>query len=63
MLIDKNLSPNKRPISAVADNIEIRNIKKISVKINNLIKFKILYDKNSTLVKKIKLEQLRKQTA
>ena len=59
----KNLSPNKRPISAVADNIEIRNIKKISVKINNLIKFKILYDKNSTLVKKIKLEQLRKQKA
>ena len=28
-----NLNPNKRPISAVADNIEIRNAKKIIVKI------------------------------
>ena len=59
----KNLNPNKRPVSVVADNVEVRNIKKIYIKINNLVKFKLLYDKNNTLVKKIMLEQLRKQIA
>ena len=29
-----NLNVNKRPISAVADNIEVRNAKTIKVKIN-----------------------------
>ncbi len=60
-LIIKNLNPKKRPISAVADNLEIRNAKTISIKINHQIKFNLLYDKNSSLQKKIKLEQLRKE--
>ena len=58
----KNLNSKKRPISAVADNIEIRNAKVINVKINNKIKFNLLYDSNTSLQKKIKLEQLRKET-
>ena len=58
----KNLNTIKRPISAVADNIEVRNAKIIQVKINKKIKFKLLYDKNRGLQKKIKLEQLRKET-
>ena len=58
----KNLNINKRPISAVADNIEVRNAKIIEVKINKKIKFKLLYDKNRGLQKKIKIEQLRKET-
>ena len=58
----KNLNPKKRPISAVADNIEIRNAKNIIVKTNQKIKFNLLYDKNKSLQKKIKLEQLRKET-
>ena len=57
----KNLNINKRPISVVADNIEVRNIKNVSIKINDSIKFKLLYDKNNSLTKKIKLEQLKKQ--
>ena len=57
----KNLDIKKRPISAVADNIEVRNIKNVTVKIDKSIKFKLLYDKNNSLNKKIKLEQLRKQ--
>jgi len=60
-VIITNLNSKKRPISAVADNVEIRNAKKISVKIQNKIKFNLLYDKNSSLQKKIKLEQLRKE--
>ena len=60
-VIIKNLNPKKRPISAVADNIEVRNAKKIIIKVHNKIKFSLLYDKNSSLQKKIKLEQLRKE--
>jgi len=56
-----NLNPKKRPISAVADNVEVRNAKKISIKVLNKIRFNLLYDKNTSLQKKIKLEQLRKE--
>ena len=59
----KNLNPKKRPISAVADNIEVRNAKRISIKTNNKIKFNLLYDSNRSLQKKIKIEQLRKETS
>jgi len=61
-IIIKNLNFLKRPISAVADNIEVRNAKSIIIKINNKIKFNLLYDNNRSLQKKIKLEQLRKET-
>ena len=60
-IIIKNLNPLKRPISAVADNIEFRNAKLISIKTNNAIKFNLLYDKNRSLQKKIKIEELRKE--
>ena len=56
-----NLNPRKRPISAVADNVEIRNAKKIVIKVHNEIKFNLLYDKNKSLQKKIQLEQVRKE--
>ncbi len=58
-----NLNPTKRPISAVADNLEVRNAKSIIVKINNKIKFNLLYDKSRSLQKKIKIEQLRRETS
>ena len=58
----KNLNAKKRPISAVADNIEVRNAKKITIKTNKKIKFNLLYDKNRSLQKKIKIEQIRKET-
>ena len=62
-IIIKNLNSIKRPISAVADNIEVRNAKKIIIKTNKKIKFNLLYDQNRSLQKKIKLEQLRKETS
>ena len=61
-IIIKNLNPAKRPVSAVADNVEIRNVKKVIIKVQNKIKFHLLYDNNKSLQKKIKLEQLRKET-
>ena len=60
-IIIKNLNPLKRPISAVADNLEVRNAKTIIVKTNSKIKFNLLYDKNRSLQKKIKIEQIRKE--
>ena len=60
-IIITNLNPSKRPISAVADNLEVRNAKSIIIKINNKIKFNLLYDKNRSLQQKLKIEQLRKE--
>ena len=62
-ILIKNLNPLKRPISAVADNIEVRNAKNILVKTNQKIRFNLLYDQNRGLQKKIKVEQLRKETS
>ena len=61
-IIITNLHPSKRPISAVADNFEVRNAKSVVVKSNSKIKFNLLYDKNRSLQKKIKIEQLRNET-
>ena len=58
----KNLNSKKRPISSVADNIEFRNARIIKIKTNKKIKFNLLYDSNRSLQKKIKLEQLRRET-
>ena len=58
-----NLNSSKRPISAVADNIEVRNAKKIIIKTNKKIKFNLLYDQNRSLQNKIKIEQLRRETS
>ena len=60
-IIISNLNPLKRPVSAVADNVEVRNAKKIIIKVQNKIKFNLLYDKNKSLQKKIKIEQTRKE--
>ena len=62
-IIITNLDPSKRPISAVADNLEVRNAKFITVKTNNKIRLNLLYDKNRSLQKKIKIEQIRRETS
>ena len=62
-IVITNLDQSKRPISAVADDLEVRNAKSITVKTNNKIKFNLLYDKNRSLQKKIKIEQIRNETS
>ena len=62
-IIIKNLNPKKRPISAVADNVEVRNAIYILIKTNKKIKFNLMYDSNRSLQKKIKIEQTRKETS
>ena len=56
----ENLEPSKRPVSAVADNNEIRNIKKIYVKVDKKIKLNLLFDKKNSLINKIRIEQIKK---
>ena len=58
----KNLDAIKRPISAVADNFEVRNAKNITIQVDKKISFNLFYNKNNSLYKKIKIEQARKET-
>ena len=60
-ILIKNLNPKKRPISAVADNVEVRNAVDIKISENNKIIFNLLYNKNNSIEKKIKIEQIRKE--
>lgn len=62
-IVIRNLNPKKRPISAVADNIEVRNAKNIIIETNQKIRFNLLHDQNRSLQKKIKIEQLRRETS
>ena len=57
-IIINNLNIKKRSISLVADNFEFRNIRKATIRINNLIKFKRKQKRNQ----KQKHDQKRKQT-
>ena len=61
-VIIKNLDIKKRPISAVADNFEVRNVKNVTIQSNKKIIFELMYNKNNSLYKKIKIEQVRKET-
>jgi len=54
------LNVKKRPVSVVADNHEVRNVKEVKISINKKIKFNLLYDSNNSLNKKITIEQARK---
>tara|TARA_B110000971_G_C19988438_1_gene490739 strand:- start:1206 stop:1697 length:492 start_codon:yes stop_codon:yes gene_type:complete len=62
-IIIKNLDTIKRPVSAVADNFEVRNVKTIIIQADKKITFDLLYDKKNSLHKKIKIEQARKETS
>lgn len=56
----RNLNIKKRSVSAVADNVEVKNVKSVKIKVDKSVKFRLFYDKNNSLTKKIKLEQNRK---
>ena len=57
----ENLNIKKRPISAVADNYEVRNAKIIIIEIDKKISFNLLYDKNNSLNKKNQIEKIRNE--
>ena len=54
-----NLDPKKRPVSAVADNTEIRNVTNVKIYINQSIGFKLLYNKKFGLQERNLAEQFK----
>ena len=52
-IIIKNLKKN-RPISLVADNFEVRNVEKATIKLSSKIKIYILFEKNRNYLTRIK---------
>jgi len=56
-----NLNIKKRPVSVVADNFEVRNVKSVKVMVNPSKKFKLLYDNNNHLNKRNILEKFKKR--
>ena len=59
----KNLNIKKRPIAAVADNIELRNVRNLSIKRNKQINISLLFDSNRSLVKRIRSEIKRQKSS
>jgi len=57
----ENLNIKKRPISAVADNYEVRNAKIIIIEIDKKISFNLLNDKTNSLNKKNQIEKIRNE--
>ncbi len=55
----RNIDPQKRPVAAVADNYEVRNVKTLKITTNKKIHFKILFDRGESLIKKIRFEQIK----
>ncbi len=55
-----NLDTKKRPVAAVADNNEIRNIISVKASINTKIKIKLMFNSSESLFKKINSEQKKK---
>lgn len=58
-IIIKNLDIKKRPVSAVADNIEVKNIKSVQIKLNKSKKFVLLYNKKFGLKERNLAEQFK----
>ena len=56
----KNLNINKRPISAVSDNVEFRNIKEVKISNNPNKRFTLYYDRSKSLIKKNREELIKK---
>ena len=56
------VNSKKQPeiMPAIADNPN--SVKSINVKVNKKLKLNLLYDKDRSLVKRIKIEQIRKNT-
>jgi len=51
------LEPEKRPVSAVADHVEIRNVREVRIKQRSEIILKLMFDKGHALDERILSEQ------
>ncbi len=53
------LESNKRPVSATADSLEVRNVKSITIQQDTSIKIILLYDSNHSFEERILNEQFK----
>ena len=51
------INPEKRPVSATAGQVEVRNVKKVEISYNFRKKLKLLFDKDQNLEERILNEQ------
>ena len=58
-IIIKNLDSKKRPVNAVADNIEVKHIKTVEIKLDKNKKFVLLYNKKFGLKERNLAEQFK----
>ena len=58
-IIIKNLDTIKRPVNAVADNVEVRGIKSVEIKLNKNKRFTVLYNKKFGLNERNLAEQFK----
>ncbi|MEK9894614.1 MAG: NAD kinase, partial [Pelagibacteraceae bacterium] len=58
-IIIKNLDSKKRPVNAVADNVEVKHIKTVEIKLNKNKKFILLYNKKFGLKERNLAEQFK----
>ena len=58
-ILIKNLDTKKRPVSAVADNVEVKNIKSVEIRLNKNKKFLLLYNKKFGLKERNLAEQFK----
>ncbi len=54
------IDPKKRPVSAVADTKEVRNVTKVNIRQDRSIKINLLFDSHHTLEERILNEQFMK---
>lgn len=59
IIVVKNLDPKKRPVNAVADNIEVKHINRVEIKLNNNKRFTLLYNKKFGLKERNLAEQFK----
>lgn len=50
-------TPDKRPVNAVADNLEVKDVKKVIVSLDKSISIKVLFDPEHNLEERILTEQ------
>jgi NAD+ kinase len=56
-ILFKAIDPTKRPVSAVADQLEVREIETVSVRVDRSLELTLLFDPDHALDERITMEQ------
>ena len=56
-IVFRVIDPTKRPVHAVADQLEVRSVESVSVRVDRSLELSLLFDPHHTLDERITLEQ------